>query len=132
MDEGAQPGKSSEDDDDEAGGTREGSSDDDDLAGDLDEDSGDGGVAEFVPRPFLPGAARELVLSLDGVGGRSAAAVDASTALERVPGVTSVVVNVDNGTARVWAAAPEDMVLDAVRAVPAVTGVRVLHRVVVM
>lgn len=132
VDEGAQPGKSSEDDDDEAGGTREGSSDDDDLAGDLDEDSGDGGVAEFVPRPFLPGAARELVLSLDGVGGRSAAAVDASTALERVPGVTSVVVNVDNGTARVWAAAPEDMVLDAVRAVPAVTGVRVLHRVVVM
>lgn len=132
VDESAQPGKSSEDDDHEAGGTREGSSDDDDLDGDLDDYNGDGGVAEFVPRPLLPGAARELVLSLDGVGGRSAAAVDASTALERVPGVTSVVVNVDNGTARVWAAAPEDMVLDAVRAVPAVTGVRVLHRVVVM
>ncbi|GAB0491795.1 hypothetical protein MMPV_003050 [Pyropia vietnamensis] len=131
-DERTQPGKSSEDDDHEAGGTREVSSDDDDLDGGLDDYSGDGGVAEFVPRPLLPGAARELVLSLDGVGGRSAAAVDASTALERVPGVTSVVVNVDNGTARVWAAAPEDMVLDAVRAVPAVTGVRVLHRVVVM
>lgn len=132
VDESTQPGKSSEDDDHEAGGTREGSSDDEELGGDLDDYNGDGGVAEFVPRPLLPGAARELVLSLDGVGGRSAAAIDASTALERVPGVTSVVVNVDNGTARVWAAAPEDMVLDAVRAVPAVTGVRVLHRVVVM
>jgi len=120
---------------DRAGGTRgEASSDEDEFEADLDDygEEAGGGVAEFVPRPLLPGAARELVLSLDGVGGRSAAAIDASTALERVPGVTSVVVNVDNGTARVWAAAPEDMVLDAVRAVPAVTGVRVLHRVVVM
>eukprot|EP00172_Hildenbrandia_rubra_P000832 Plantae.Rhodophyta-Hildenbrandia_rubra.ctg1473.p1 GENE.Plantae.Rhodophyta-Hildenbrandia_rubra.ctg1473~~Plantae.Rhodophyta-Hildenbrandia_rubra.ctg1473.p1 ORF type:complete len:1860 (-),score=262.13 Plantae.Rhodophyta-Hildenbrandia_rubra.ctg1473:3960-9539(-) len=71
-----------------------------------------GGVKTYTPRPQIPGDEREVVLALEGVElHEEETAVKVQAAIEKISGVSSAVINTEEGIARVYTTAPDELLV---------------------
>lgn len=81
-------------------------------------------VSEFVPNPQVPGRVRERVFAVEGIVGERAVATEAQSVLAKVSGVRSCFVNAEDGVARVFTSAPDELLVAALAGVGDVSSVR--------
>jgi hypothetical protein len=67
----------------------------------------------YVPQPQVPGRRRERVFIVDGVLDDDTLSAEVQSALSRVSGVRSAFVDSADGTARVYASAPDELLIAA-------------------
>lgn len=86
-----------------------------------------GSADDFVAMPQIPGPMRDVLLAVESVDEAENVDGDIRTALGKVSGVRTTLVNLTEGTVHVVAASPHEMLISAVSALPKVRAVSLVQ-----
>jgi brefeldin A-inhibited guanine nucleotide-exchange protein len=81
------------------------------------------GALQFDPKPQIPGRVRERIFHVNGLNNNNEVAQEVQSVLIKVSGVRSAFVDAGDGSARIFASSPDEMLVSAIAGVSKVTDV---------